>query len=131
MRDFMFRILYTAQDGSKTLHYPDDKTLMIGLDGTVYENYGTKEKPMWENVFDAAEPPIIQQSTEVRDKYKMLIYEGDIIKGKFGGNEEIGEVVYHRDGFVIFIKNDAKDYYRTLYYSEDKEVIGNILQYKK
>lgn len=131
MRDFMFRILYTAQNGSKTLHYADDEKLMIGLNGKVYENYGTKEKPVWEISFDVAEPPIIQQSTGVRDKYKMMIYEGDIVKSKFGGYQDIGEVVYHRDGFLLFIKNDQKDYYRTLYFSEEKEVIGNLLEYKK
>jgi|694.fasta_scaffold00011_86 hypothetical protein len=25
----------------------------MGLDGILYENYGTEEKPMWENVFDS------------------------------------------------------------------------------
>lgn len=25
----------------------------IGFDGIVYENYGTEEKPVWENIFDA------------------------------------------------------------------------------
>ena len=28
-------------------------TVVIGLDGKVYQNYGTEEKPFWEEVFDA------------------------------------------------------------------------------
>lgn len=28
-------------------------TMVIGLDGYVYENYGSEEKPMWEAIFDA------------------------------------------------------------------------------
>lgn len=28
-------------------------TVVLGLDGKVYENYGTEEKPFWEEVFDA------------------------------------------------------------------------------
>jgi hypothetical protein len=28
-------------------------TIVLGLDGKVYENYGTEEKPFWEEVFDA------------------------------------------------------------------------------
>ena len=29
-------------------------TIVLGLDGKVYENYGTEEKPFWEEVFDAS-----------------------------------------------------------------------------
>lgn len=28
-------------------------TIVIGLDGKAYENYGSEEKPMWEAIFDA------------------------------------------------------------------------------
>jgi len=100
----MFRILYTAQDGSKTLHYPDDKTLMIGLDGTVYENYGTQEKPFWENVFDTYEQPIIQQATGIRDRNQMMIYEGDSLVFLYSGHK--GKVKF-KDG-IFLVEWDEK-----------------------
>ena len=34
----------------ETNFYP---TYFLGLDGRLYENYGTEEIPMWESVFDA------------------------------------------------------------------------------
>lgn len=99
MRDFMFRILYTAQDGSKTLHYPDDKTFMIGLDGKVYENYGTKEKSVWEVPFDVAEPPIIQQATGIRDRNQMMIYEDDSLM--FLYSRHTGKVLFKDGTFLV------------------------------
>jgi hypothetical protein len=35
-------------------------TIVLGLDGKVYENYGTDEKPFWEEVFDAEYKVIIK-----------------------------------------------------------------------
>ena len=35
-------------------------TIVLGLDGKVYENYGTEEKPFWEEVFDAEYKVIIK-----------------------------------------------------------------------
>lgn len=72
-----FRVLYTAQDGSKSFHYSDDKRFMLGLDGVLYEDYGTPSRPLWEVPFDVAEPPIVQQYTGCHDKNKKPIYEGD------------------------------------------------------
>jgi|SRR5579862_8693295 len=103
MRDLMFRILYTAQDGSKTLHYADDEKLMIGLNGKVYENYGTKKNQVWQIPFDVAEPPIVQQSTECRDKNKMLIYEGDTISYR----GEIGTVRFFAGMFIVEWKDQT------------------------
>jgi hypothetical protein len=35
-------------------------TIVLGLDGKVYENYGTDEKPFWEEVFDAEYKVIVK-----------------------------------------------------------------------
>jgi hypothetical protein len=35
-------------------------TIVLGLDGKVYENYGTDDKPFWEEVFDAEYKVIVK-----------------------------------------------------------------------
>jgi uncharacterized phage protein (TIGR01671 family) len=78
-REIKFRVCYTAQNGEKSIINSNDNRYLIGLNGTLYENYGTKEKPMWESIFDAGEPPTIQQYTGLKDKNGKEIYEGDIV----------------------------------------------------
>lgn len=29
-------------------------TIVMGMDGKAYENYGTEDKPFWEEIFDAS-----------------------------------------------------------------------------
>ena len=85
-RDIKFRIAYTAQDGSKTIQYDDDKEglrrYMVRFDGTVLENYGWPKEEIWEIPFDVAELPILHQLTGAKDKNDKDIYEGDIVKCK-------------------------------------------------
>lgn len=51
-----FKIIFEENIPDRT-HIVDESNFypryFIGLDGLLYENYGTKDKPMWESVFDA------------------------------------------------------------------------------
>ena len=77
-----FRIAYTAQDGSKTIHY-DDNRYLIGLNGEIYKNYRLDWKtPVWEVPFDVAQPPVLHQYTNHEDNNGKDIYELDIVKCK-------------------------------------------------
>ena len=48
-------------------------TIVLGLDGKVYENYGTEERPFWEEVFDAEyevspqDPAITKNTIQAKD----------------------------------------------------------------
>ena len=52
MREIKFRICHEI-NSHKTIIYPDEHSdkYMIGIDGTVYENYGTKDVNESLNVF--------------------------------------------------------------------------------
>ena len=119
---FVFRVCYTAQDGSKTVHYSgDDDPFLIGLDGKVYDNYGESWKnPMWEELFDVAELPILQQSTGVVDKNGKTIFEGDIIK--YRGRE--GTVEFFAGGFVCCWDDQTDDAIGYMMI-DDMEIKGN------
>ena len=129
MREIKFRICHET-NSDKTIIYPDEHSdkYMIGIDGTVYEDYGTKDKPLWENVFDAT--VFVQQYTGLKDKNGKDIYEGDLLLSAFyrdkenpvevsWGNENNGWNVNHRNGqkgplFKI--------------HQQSYEVIGNIFE---
>jgi uncharacterized phage protein (TIGR01671 family) len=88
-RIIKFRLFYCDQWGNKSVIYPkkepDQNRFLIGLDGTVLENYGKSWKePFWEAVFDASEPPKISRFTGLKDKNGKEIYEDDIIKTDSG-----------------------------------------------
>lgn len=51
-----FRITFWKNQPDRTFIVGEDnfdKKYFIGLDGLLYKNYGTKENPVWEIVFDA------------------------------------------------------------------------------
>ena len=47
-------------------------TVVLGLDGKVYENYGTDEKPFWEEVFDASYEVSPQDTSAIEDTIKNI-----------------------------------------------------------
>jgi hypothetical protein len=56
MSDYKFKVTFWPND-SKRISIVDETNFypnyFMGLDGKVYENYGTKEKPVWDAVYDA------------------------------------------------------------------------------
>lgn len=124
MREIKFRICH-KWGKNKSVIYPCD-TFMIGLDGVIYENYGTKEKPMWENVFDA--DVFLQQYTGMQDKDGNEIYEGDILDLEGDRTEVRWSKAYsgwqwceHKLG-----EDEPTDYYGGVSCTRYKTVVGNI-----
>ena len=118
-RDIKFRVCYTAPNGSKTIHYNDERHL-ITLNGVVLENYGVSSKePLWENVFDGE--AFLQQYTGEKDKDGTEIYEGDKIeyKGRIG-------VVEFFSGMYILNWNDQTDHELSYLQKDDIKIIGNV-----
>ena len=115
-----FRICYTAQNGEKRMIYNDDRYL-IGLSGTVYENFGVDwKRPVWENLFDAGAPEILQQFTGAQDKNGKGIWEGDIID--YGGRK--GVVVFFACAFRVNWDDQSDDDLGTMT-TDMIEVTGN------
>lgn len=127
MREIKFRVCYTAQNGEKSIIYNEDNWILIGMDGQIYENYGTDWKsPMWEVPFDVESPPILQQYTGIKDKDGKEIYEGDVIKYK----DREGKVEFFAGAFYC-CWNDETDDQLSYMMINDMRVIGNIFEYKK
>ena len=77
MRQLKFRICYTDRRDDKYIIY-DDKRFIIGLDGSILEDYGA-EKSSWEVPYDVWTHPFVQQFTDVVDQNGVDIYEGDFV----------------------------------------------------
>ena len=126
MNKMKFRILYTDKRGEKSIIY-DSNRYLIGLDGTVFENYGTEVDPIWEVPFDVAELPIVQRFTGCHDSNKNDIWEGDIIS--YDGRK--ATIEFFAGSFFANWGDETDDdlAYLTI---DNIEVIGNgISDYKK
>jgi hypothetical protein len=125
MRQIKFRICHQWGE-NKFVLYPCD-TFMISLDGIVYENYGTKDEPMWESVFDA--DVLLQQYTGLQDKNGKDIYEGDILECFDGEKTEVRwskaysgwQWCEHKLG-----EDEPNDYYGGVSCTDYKTIVGNV-----
>lgn len=127
MKTIKFRICYTAQNGEKRLIYEDERFL-ITLDGQILENYGTKEKPVWEVPFDVAAPPILQCFTSCHDKNKKEIYEGDKLEYNIPGHGKFRGVAEFFAGNFVCDWGDQTEEPLSYMRTDDLEVVGNIFE---
>ena len=120
MREIKFRICHET-NSDKTIIYPDEHSdkYMIGIDGTLYENYGTKDKPLWENVFDAT--VFVQQYTGLKDKNGKEIYEGDYLWSTWSIGSHGGFVMFEEGRFFINI-------FGKMTIRKSDEIMGNIFE---
>ena len=88
-------------------------TVVLGLDGKVYENYGTDEKPFWEEVFDASYEVSTQDVPAIEDTITLRLKEDpdpNTIHFRWNDTEEVilkisKEGFYYRGELVEDIHN--------------------------
>jgi hypothetical protein len=124
-----FRIGYTAQNGEKRMIYEPDDLHRIALDGSILENYGNQQKPVWEEPFDVAEPPILMRYTGCKDKNDKEIWEGDIVRYRWP-NDYVskGVVAYIAGMFVLDFPDQTDSGPIGFLQTADLEVIGNTFE---
>ena len=122
MRELKFRICYTAQNGEKSFIYEDERYL-ITLNGQVLENYGTKEKPLWEVPFDGEAR--LEQYTDVKDKNGKEIYEGDKLEYNIPDHSKFQGVAGFFAGNFVCDWGDQTEEPLSYMRTNDLEVVGN------
>lgn len=91
-------------------------------------SYGLEENILFATMWYRVDKETIGQYTELKDKNRKEIYEGDIVKAIMPKSEDedynfIGTVVYSNTYYAIILKNNDE---WDLGYLDEIEVIGNI-----
>lgn len=123
---FKFKYVFAKDFGGKTgICY---KMPIFNLDTITDENFNKIVKSYIDYDYKLIS---IEQSTGLKDKYGKLIYEGDIVKFKFGNEYRNGKVEYSQTIWSIsnaeFINRAYVGGALINMYSES-EVIGNIYE---
>ncbi len=107
------------KDNKKMLDWKElDLTKELGEDEiTIFEPTGQFAQPMY--FYEA------MQSTGLKDKNGVEIYEGDIIKNSY---DEIYTVKWFDAAFLLEEKYNGGFDYHELYLEDNKKVIGNIYE---
>lgn len=131
-----FRVIRWCQDSKPYLIYPESD-YHLDSDGEVLENYGTKEEPMFECVFDDYAIP--QQYTGSTDSAQNPIYEGDVV---LWHSEDPFDCTYRYKKMIVGwnqrcmqfrlyeFPNDVGSKSGEQFWPEDVRVIGHIFDYE-
>ena len=97
-----------------------DVSLLLGQDGEICYCDGSLVDPYG----DRPEDYVVERCTGILDQYGRLIFEGDIINGKYGPNVIKGKAVkLAKDGCFVVFCDDLNVIVVSLY---DLEIVGNV-----
>jgi len=99
--------------------------ILLITDSGMYEKLENK------NYCNVDQEYVVQQFTELYDKNKKPIYEGDRVRSSYTGNVDFfGEVIWLEDraSFGVKTKNPFETFEDLMDYMKYFEVVGNIFQ---
>ena len=109
-----------------------DKEIVVELETLFLVSESGEVYQYHEKMLDRVPNLIPMQFTGLEDKNGKEIYEGDIVKSLFRGEDKevIGEIIWVDGGFFIGYKEFKDDMYAWAFYKV-MEVIGNIYENKE